>query len=611
MDIITYLNEKGHISIDHINRLINPNRKFYLDDDASLLFDLLKFPEDLILEAINSNAESESEKYEKVVVSLTDSITELNKKLIVTANALILRYDVSSGRYIVASKDRDTLTQNRIKTCINKPVSFVNVINAVLLQKIKHEKMKTADIRVEREVTSHSEMSNIIDLIILDAIAQDANDIHINTVWDNNIRDYVGEVQFRISPDLLNWTKMRFSLAQVNELKNVICSRSGKPSSDANKDSGFKFLSNLNFPDYEFRISFQKFDLQYNPETSVKEVENETDKFQSSYVGLKITLRIQAVRKTILPSKDLHLSYASIERLKEAYQANSGLIAITGAFGAGKNTTYSSIINEAVSSPNYRPQIVVEIGNPIEYKLPIVQIPYYDAAHVREIVASMKTHDVDKIIVTEFRDPEIGALIKDNVISNIQVMLTFHITRVWDFIEKYREYFGERDFLTMLGSTRLIFHQAMFKELCPACKKELEFDKMTSREKKAYHALKLNGHKVYTASVSDPNNPCRANCFGGYLATRLPMSETVYFDNQDKDAISLMHSLQDETSYTTMRKMIKAYTLNNGYAFEYLARKRLIAGKIDFLAVMEKEIYETVTDEGIKKYEEDNLEDGQ
>lgn len=604
MDIISYLNEKGHITVDHINRLINPNRMMYHNDDASLLFDLLKFPEDLILDAININAVNDSEKYEKLVVSSSSDITEKNKKLLPIANALILRYDTVNGRYVVASKDKDNLTMNRIKTSIGKPIVFTNVINAVLMKNIKQEKMKITDIRVEREVTTHNEMSNIIDLIILDAIANDANDIHINTIWDNASRDYVGEVQFRISPDLINWSKMKFTLAQVNEMKNVICSRAGKPSSDANRDSGFKFLSNLDFPDYEFRISFQKFDLQYNPDTVVRVIENEVDKFQSSYVGLKITLRIQAVRKTILPSKDLNLSLSSITKLKEAYMATSGLIAITGGFGAGKNTTYSSIINEAVTSPNYRPQVVVEIGNPIEYKLPIVQIPYNDAEHVREIVASMKTHDVDKIIVTEFRDPQIGALIKDNVISNIQVMLTFHITRVWDFVEKYREYFGERDFLTMLGSTRLIFHQVMFKELCPVCKKEIKFDDMNSRERKAYHALKLNGSKVYTASAPNIENPCMANCFGGYLSTRLPMSETVYFDKQDVDAMALLHNLQDETSYTTMRKMLKLFTINNGYAFEYLARERLMAGKIDFLAVMEKEIYESITAEGLKKYEE-------
>ena len=602
-DLITYFNEKGLITPNHLNRLINPNKDSYPGDMPSLVYTFIRLSEELIVDALNEL--DPDNPYERVIVSPTTDIADLNRRLLKQYNALILRKNEETNQYVVACKETDKFTIDKMAQVLSVKLVRVNTINAVLAEKCVDAQIVLQNVKVERKTTARNETSAIIDLMILDAIQSDVNDIHIETVWDNTVKDYRGRVKFRISPDLLRWPKMVFTVAQVNEIKNVLCDRAGVASSDANEDEGFKFLHNLNFPDYEFRVSFQKYSLQYNPETSSLTATQKVDKFQSSYVGLMITIRIQEISKNILPTKDLNLGIRATRELKESYDAETGIIGITGAFGAGKNTTYAAVVNESIQEGKGRDQVVVEIGNPIEYKLPIVQITYKNVEHVRQIVSSMKTHDIDKMIITEFRDPATGHLIKDNVLSNIQVMMTFHISRAWDFLEKYREYFGMNDFYAMLGMTRQIFHQVMFKELCPNCKVELPYDKMTQKEKKTYNALKLHGHKVYTArSYLDTDYKCALSCYGGYTASRLPMAESLCFNKQNAESVDLMTTLLEQDSLSLMSRVIKNYMVANGLSFEYLARKRLIDGTIDFRLVVQKEITEHVTDEGITKYEE-------
>ena len=240
--------------------------------------------------------------------------------------------------------------------------------------------------------------------------------------------------------------------------------------------------------------------------------------------------------------------------------------------------------------------IVWEVGSPIEYKLPITQINVESYEHMKNVVKTSKTQDIDKIIITEFRDSEMGHLIKDTVISNMSVLLTMHITRVWDFIEKYREYFGPNDYRTMVMYTRQISHQVMFKKLCDNCKKPLHYKDMNQQERDAYKSLKLEGTTVYIAN-RDEDSDCRIQCLGGFLTTRLPAAESLLLTRQDKRASVLLDNMLSADTEVEMRNLVKNYMVNNGKSLEYKIRERIINGEIDFREVIRLEIFEEVQSE--------------
>ncbi len=588
--VIDDLNKQGIMLPEHI-KLFKENKKYGEIDGFSLLYKYLKIPEQVLVTSLNKV--QKDIHYATVVVSQTEDVIAKNKKLVGRYSALVLYKSADTGEYVIAGNNLSSLKIQEIGRLLNCSVISVSVIPEVLKERIIEIQMLTSPIKkpTHEDTEDLTLVESLFDLIVVDAIAADATDIHLEFLWDKDLMDYLGIVRFRSNPDLIKWTKHKFSITEMSQMKSILCTRAGKNTGDANRQEGYTFQHNLNYPEYEFRVSFMAHQLLRNSKTSLAR-ENKDNDLIGTITGYSCTIRIQETNKLILKPEDLNLGDDIVAELHQAYNTKSGITCITGAPGAGKNTTYSSIVN----ANNNREMIVWEVGSPIEYKLPITQINVESYEHMKNVVKTSKTQDIDKIIITEFRDSEMGHLIKDTVISNMSVLLTMHITRVWDFIEKYREYFGPNDYRTMVMYTRQISHQVMFKKLCDNCKKPLHYKDMNQQERDAYKSLKLEGTTVYIAN-RDEDSDCRIQCLGGFLTTRLPAAESLLLTRQDKRASVLLDNMLSADTEVEMRNLVKNYMVNNGKSLEYKIRERIINGEIDFREVIRLEIFEEVQSE--------------
>lgn len=584
--VLNKLDQDGVLSPKHIELFTNHPAQGTVDG-LSILYKYFKIPEIVLVDACNAVYKSEVLKC--TTQGGTQSLMEFNRKLLKYESAIAVQVVQDTEEYVIAFSKINQVEVMSLSRKMKVTIQPVLGIPLAIADRAL-ELMLASPNPVKEDTTREDKLfvESMLDLIITDALLADATDIHIEFIWQRELMDYLGVVRFRSNPDIIPWRRHKFSITELAQLKSIICSRAGKNASEANADDGYKFQHNLNYGDYEFRISFQAHTLLRNNKTS-KITSNKINDQLGTITGYSCTIRVADTNKLVLTPKELNLGDDIVEELLLAYNTKSGITCITGAPGAGKNTTYAAVVND----PNNREMIVWEAGDPIEYRLPITQINVTDYVHMKSVVRSSKTQDVDKIIVTEFRDSDMGHLIKDTVISNMSVMLTMHISRVWDFVEKYREYFGDRDYKTMVAYTRQICHQVMFKKLCDNCKVPLDYTEMTTQEKQAYEALKLQGHQMYTANRHQDND-CRLQCYGGFMTTRLPAAESLLLTTQDKKAVKLLDALASAENDAVMRGLIKNYMLANKKSIEYKVRERLISGIIDFREAVRLEIYEEV-----------------
>ena len=574
--LIEYFNEKKQLSSLHVSTILKRNEHDNLDE-ASKLLKYLKIPETLIIDAIY---ETTGEHYFPVnKMSDSTEVAELNRKLLIKANAIVLKIEDNVAH--VAMLEANELTRGKLRQVISVAIKEEKCIKYALMRKIMelNKTLLSKDLYIDDNETNSMD---VLDLIIIDAINSDATDIHIETLWDQDLNDFTGVIKFRIRPDMVKWEKQIFTVEEVIQLKSAIYSRATQNSADGNSEEGHTFNHNLNLKNYDFRISVLSFALRRN-------ISSNDDDDMRGTLGYKITIRIQEMLKTILPISELNLGDKAIKTLENMTSVKQGITFITGGTGSGKNTTYAGLVNSMLQEND---MAIMEFGNPIEYRLPIVQVQVADYEEMKKRIKSTKTHDPDCIIVTEFRDREMGHLIKDAVISRVYIITTMHIIRGWDFVEKIREYFGESDYKTLLNYTSGICHQVMFRRLC-SCRQELTMDKMSARELIAYSALKLNGHKVYT---TDPTKSFLGECicYGGYTNQRYPAAEVLHFDRQNKKVRELLDDLNGYDSISTMTDRVKAYMMENKIALEYTIRDRIIAGDIDFRKVVEENIVEEI-----------------
>ncbi|PKK91253.1 MAG: hypothetical protein CVV64_05645 [Candidatus Wallbacteria bacterium HGW-Wallbacteria-1] len=141
--------------------------------------------------------------------------------------------------------------------------------------------------------------------------------------------------------------------------------------------------------------------------------------------GIAISLRIHSPHVRKIPLPVLGLDKAQIEDLKIAFQAESGLILITGPTGSGKTTTlYSCMENFCVGSRR-----IISVEDPVEYSIPgILQIDLSLGTEITSPFAlrSVLRHGPDILVIGEIRDPESANTALHAALTGHLVVATMH-----------------------------------------------------------------------------------------------------------------------------------------------------------------------------------------
>ncbi len=587
--LLKYFTDENVISVQQGN-LIKQQSDFNELGAGSSMMKYLKIPERVIISGIEKvfgiklHAISDAKLPQEVEI--------LNASIVRTMNAAIVDAD-EKNVYIAFLTTGVSLSteRNRLIKMINDTfknrysVTPVQVLDYALILKL----LSVGSLANEVKVLAEAEPLTIVKMLIMEAIANEASDLHIETIWDAQLEAYVGRVQVRVAPDLINWEKSLFTVKEIQNMFSCLMDACGVPTADGKRAGGVTKMNYLGFPDHTFRIAVLPSHMQSSDLRDERDDPN----------GYCLTIRITRRTSTAMSIEQLNLGKKASDALKAISTSKSGFFAIGGITGSGKNTTTSSMVKYACE---HGAVSGIEMGEPIEYQLPITQVQVNDYEMMKTLVRSIKTHDRDLVIITEFRDKEMGVEIKDIVISGVRVITTLHVSRVWDVFEKLRAYFGEEDSRTILSYMSGVCVQMAFRELCE-CKRELPKSEMTQTELLAYSNLGLTNEVVYTArskkEVEDSGDFCF--CLDGFTKKRSPVAEVLYFDPRDKDAQQLKQNILMTDKIEMMVHATKQYMKQKKIMAEFEVRDRIINGKIDFRKFVENSVLSQDISEEVKK----------
>lgn len=144
-----------------------------------------------------------------------------------------------------------------------------------------------------------------------------------------------------------------------------------------------------------------------------------------TYHGEKVVMRILDRSSETLTLKDIGLTDANVQKVREAISRPYGIIIISGPTGSGKSTTLYAMLQELERGELN----VVSLEDPVEYDVEGVsqsqvrpEIGYTFAAGLRSILRQ----DPDIIMVGEIRDKETAQLAIQAALTGHLVLSTLH-----------------------------------------------------------------------------------------------------------------------------------------------------------------------------------------
>jgi type II secretory ATPase GspE/PulE/Tfp pilus assembly ATPase PilB-like protein len=185
--------------------------------------------------------------------------------------------------------------------------------------------------------------------------------------------------------------------------------------------------------------------------------------------GEKVVIRLLTQANRGYGLKDLGFQDEDLVKLKKAYSEPYGLILATGPTGSGKTTTLYSIIKIL----NTRDVNITTIEDPVEYGIEGVNhIQINTKADLTFVngLRSILRQDPDIIMVGEIRDQETARITVNSALTGHLVLSTLHANDAVSAVPRLLD-MGIEPFL-IASTVNIIVTQRLARRLCPYCKKE-------------------------------------------------------------------------------------------------------------------------------------------
>ena len=357
------------------------------------------------------------------------------------------------------------------------------------------ERRETVDIGEAREGADEAPIIRFVNLIIADAIAKRASDIHLEP-YENVFR-----VRYRIDGVLHDM------MSPPKQMEAAILSR-------------VKIMANLDIAERR---------LPQDGRISVKFQNREIDLRVSSLptiFGEKIVLRVLDKTGTILDLAQLGFEEEDLDRFKQAITTPYGMILVTGPTGSGKSTT----LYAAVSTINNPDINIITAEDPVEYNIPGI-----NQVHVREDIGygfgtalrSFLRQDPDVILVGEMRDLETAQIAIRAALTGHLVFSTLHtndapstVTRLFDM--------GLPPFLVS-SSLILVVAQRLVRRICLECREPVDVP-VSALVDVGFRPEEADGVKTYVGKG------CAACAQTGFRG-RIAIHEVMWLTREARDAI--------------------------------------------------------------------------
>ncbi|MCD6539227.1 MAG: Flp pilus assembly complex ATPase component TadA [Candidatus Omnitrophica bacterium] len=330
----------------------------------------------------------------------------------------------------------------------------------------------------------------LVDLIIRQAIEENASDIHIEPQRDKLVLRYrIDGVLYEVpspSPSL--------HLALVSRIK--ILSRMDIAEKRLPQDGGFMV-----------KIGERLIDLRVSTVPTI--------------YGEKVVLRILDKSRIPLDLAQLGFLPQELEMIKKGLASPYGLVLLTGPTGSGKSTTLYAALNH-LKTPKKN---IMTIEDPVEYRLEginQVQVKPDIGLTFAQALRSFLRQDPDIILVGEVRDLETAEICMRASLTGHLVLSTLHTNDAASAIVRLVD-IGIPNYL-VASSLRLIIAQRLVRKLCSSCKEACE------PKVRELSGIKINSEVVFQAKG------CKSCNFIGYKGRSL-IAEIILVDEQIKELI--------------------------------------------------------------------------
>jgi general secretion pathway protein E len=297
-------------------------------------------------------------------------------------------------------------------------------------------------------VSDSAPVSQLINMLLLDAMKIDASDVHIEPYQK------VLRIRFRID--------------------GILYERAPPPKHmEAALVSRLKVMAHLDIAEKR---------MPQDGTARVRVGEREIDIRVSTVPvadGERLVLRLLNREATLLPLADLGLAPAMQQRFRALLKEPFGVVWVTGPTGSGKTTTLYAALQEL----DTQHLNVITIEDPVEYQLPTIsqigvkpKIGLTFARGLRHILRQ----DPDVILVGETRDAETAEIVVRSSLTGHLVFSTLHTNdaisaplRLMDMgIEAY----------LVAAATRAVMAQRLVRKLCPHCRQEIPMTGESARQ---------------------------------------------------------------------------------------------------------------------------------
>jgi type II secretory ATPase GspE/PulE/Tfp pilus assembly ATPase PilB-like protein len=333
---------------------------------------------------------------------------------------------------------RNALTQTDSRSTANAQTKISDL--AFQLEKEAQQSTRPAKEAAVDTRVSENTLVKLVNKIIIEAHAQGASDIHI----ESNAGKMDTKIRFRKDGDLEDYLDLppAYSNALVSRLKvmaDLDISERRKP-----QDGKIDFSKHgpLNI---ELRVAVI-------PTFNMLE---------------DVVLRILA-NATAIPLENVGFTAADLDRLKRMISRSYGLILVCGPTGSGKTTTLHSVLRQ-INTPDVK---IWTAEDPVEITQPglrQVQVqPKIDWTFAGAMRAFLRA-DPDVIMVGEMRDAETTKIGVEASLTGHLVFSTLHTNSAAESIVRLLDM--GMDPFNFADALIGILSQRLARKLCPACKR--------------------------------------------------------------------------------------------------------------------------------------------
>jgi type IV pilus assembly protein PilB len=346
---------------------------------------------------------------------------------------------------VFAIDDIRTITRAEVKTVMATRQAILEAIDRYHRMDAEAEGMAAeaagefeddTDLANVREVVEDAPIVKLVNLLISQAVADRASDIHIEP-GERDVR-----VRYRI--DGVLHEKMR-------PPKNI----------QAGLISRLKIMADLNIA--EKRVPQ---DGRVNANIGGKAIDLRVATLPTVY-GEKVVMRILDKSRAILTLDDLGFLPISRGHFEQSFTKPYGTILVTGPTGSGKSTTLYATLNIL----NDDSKNIITVEDPVEYRLAgINQVQVNNKAGMTFAAAlrSILRSDPDIVLVGEIRDRETATIAIEAALTGHLVLSTLHTNDAATTPTRLVE-MGVEPFL-VASALDCIVAQRLARRLCDRCK---------------------------------------------------------------------------------------------------------------------------------------------